>query len=168
MLRFFLSPGAIPMATFSPALRLVCQAAKPCFGEIGKQQVLIICPFTSQFHSCLLIRKIETQALTTRWPSTQVAANWSGGRWRAGSFPHQGADFELPWSARSSSSPVVTMTMEPPSPRSCPGTQSPSLGNKRENLLWREEPMQLSPFQNQLWAHANSKWSQYTAHQWQF
>merc|ERR1712037_860782 len=77
-----------------------------------------------------------------RWPSTQVAANWSGGRWRADSFLSQGSDYKLPWSAMSSSSPVVTMITT-----SSPGTQSQSPGSKLETLLWREPAMQLSPFQ---------------------
>ena len=103
LVRCFLSPGGGLSRAISPALRSVCQAAKPCFDEIGKQYVLIVYPFKSEFHICLLIRQFKSKAVTTRWPSTQVAANWSGGRWRADSFLSQGADYELPWSERSSS-----------------------------------------------------------------
>ena len=157
MLRCFLSPGgwqvwqvavAGSLVTGSPALRLVCPAAKPCVGEIGKQiSFHYLHIFKFQFHTrCLLIRKIGSEAVTTRWPSTQVAASWSGGRWRADSFLHQGTDYELPRSTVSSTSPVVLM-MTTSSPRSSPGTQSPSRGNKLETSLWRETTMQPSPFQ---------------------
>ena len=135
MLRCFLSPEDIPLAG-SPALRLVCQAEKTCIG--------IICEFRSLFHYMLVIRKIKSKAVTTRWPSTPVAANWSGGRWRAESFLHQGATFELPWSAISSSSPVVMMVTS--SPRSCPGTQLPKPGRRLATSLWGETAMQLSLF----------------------
>ena len=98
----------------------------------------------------LVIRNIESTALTTRWPPTPVAANWrSGGRWREESFLHQGLDYEPPWSVISSSSPVVGMvTMS--SPQSCPGTQWLSLGNRPETLLRRENTMPPLLFRNGL------------------
>ena len=148
MLRCFLSPGGGVAATGSPALRLVCPAAKPCVGEIGKQiSFHYLHIFKFQFHTrCLLIRKIESEAVTTRWPSTQVAASWSGGRWRADSFLHLGLDYEPPWSTMSSSSPVVLMRMKMPIPRSSPGTQWPSLGKRLAASLWGETTMQLLLF----------------------
>ena len=109
-----------------------------------------------------------SKALPTRWPSIQVAANWSGGRWRADSFLHQDGDRELPWSAGSSSSSVALTETTSTSPRSCPGTLWPSLGNLLATLLCPETSPQQSPFQNQLLAHANSKWIQYIKHHWQY
>ena len=118
-------------------------------------------PFSSQFHICLLIRNYKSKALTTRWPSIPVRANWSGGRWRADSFLSQGSTYELPWSAISSSFPVALMKISTTSPRSSPGTRLPSPGNLLENSLWRETTMLPSLFQNQLLANASSKWIQY-------
>ena len=115
---------------FSPALRSVCQVEKK---------------FTSKSNQSDKLSK----DVTTRWPSTPVAANWSGGRWRADSFLHQGADFEPPSSERSFTSPVVTM-LSLTSPPSCPGIQWLSLGNQLENLLWPDTSMQLLLFQSQL------------------
>ena len=53
-------------------------------------------------------------------------------------------DFELPWSAGPSSSPVVLMTAT--SPQSCPGTQWQSLGNKLTILQRQDNTMQPLPF----------------------
>ena len=82
-----------------------------------------------------------------------MAANWSGGRWRADSFLHQGMDHRLHWSERSSSSPVVLnlLMMKTPAPRSSPGTLWPSPGNLLETLLWRDTPLQSLPFQLHLY-----------------
>ena len=158
------------LVTGSPALRLVCPAAKPCVGEIGKQiSFYYLHIFKFQFHTrCLLIGKIESEAVTTRWPSTQAAASWSGGRWRADSFLHQGGAYELPRSTVSSTSPVVLTMVATTSPRSYPGTGSPSLGNQLENLLWREATMQLSPFQLHLLNVNFKKSIQNIKHHWQF
>ena len=78
-----------------------------------------------------------------------MAANWSGGRWRADSFPSQVPDFEPPWSGISSLSPVVS-TMARSSPPSWPGTQWLSVGNQQETLLLQETSMLLLPFQLQI------------------
>ena len=111
------------------------------------RKTISFCTFKSQFHICLLIRKIKRKAVTTRWPSTQVAANWNGGRWRADSFLHQGLDHKFLWSTISSLSPAAGKDqVTTSSPRSSPGTQWPSLGNLLETLLWGEPTMQPSPF----------------------
>ena len=151
ILRWFLSPGGVLvtdprfLTPISPALRLGCQAAKAFFlWNWQTKWFFIVCQY------CLLLREIEIKSVTTRWPSTQVAANWSGGRWREDSFLHQGLDWEPPWSAMSSSPWLVAMTMTTTSPRSSPGTQSPSPGNQVETLLWRGSPMQPSQFQLRL------------------
>ena len=95
------------------------------------------------------IRNIESKAVTTRWPSTPAEANLSGGRWRVDSSLHQGAGFELPSSKMFSTSPVA-MTLSPTSPRSWPGIQWLSLGNRLATLLWGDTSTQLLSFQIQL------------------
>ena len=57
------------------------------FGEIDKQN-----DFPLSVQMLLVDNQIESKDVTTRWPSTQVAANWSGGRWREDSFLRQGTD----------------------------------------------------------------------------
>ena len=95
------------------------------------------------------IRNIVSKAVTTRWPSTPAEANLSGGRWRVDSSLHQGAGFELPSSEMFSTSPVV-MTLSATSPRSCPGIQWLSPGNRLGTSLWGDTSMQLLSFQIQL------------------
>ena len=167
MPRCFLSPGErTTLSTISPALRF----GKALFWWNWQTNKLPLSAHIQKTisHTLLFIRTIKSKAVTTRWPSTQVAANWSGGRWRADSFLHQGLDWELLWSAMSSSSPVVMMMVPTSSPRSSPGTQWPIPGNLLATLLWRESATQPLPFQLQLLARANSKWIKNITHHWQF
>ena len=146
MLRCFLSPGGLTIAG-SPALRLVCQAAKTFVSVklANNRFPLSVDSNPSFIYACSHKKDYKSNDLTTRWPSIPVAANWSGGRWRAESFLHQEEGFEPPWSPISSLSPVVSMVITL-SPRSSPGTQWPSLGSRLATLLWAETTMRLLPF----------------------
>ena len=138
-----LGVGMAALRQHSPSLRFVCQSAKD-FDEIDKQNYF---PLSVQMPLLLLIRKIESKSVTNRWPSTQLAANWSGGRWRADS--QKGTDWEPPSLERSCSSTVVTITTTT-SPRSSPGTQSPNPGYQLETSTRRDPPMQPLPSQRRL------------------
>ena len=79
---------------------------------------------------------------------------------------NQGMDFELPWSARPSSSPVVLMTAT--SPQSCPGIQWQSLGNKLTTFLRQDNTMQPLPFRLHLLNVDLKKSIQNNKYYWQF
>ena len=67
----------------------------------------------------------------------------TGEKSRAESFPQQGMTFELQWSVMSFTSPVVLIPTS--SPRSSPGTRTPSRGKIQENSMWRECTTRLWP-----------------------
>ena len=68
----------------------------------------------------------------------------TGEKSRAESFPHQGVGYELQWSVMSFTSPVVLMATTT-SPRSSPGTRTPSRGKMQENSMWGECTTRLLP-----------------------
>ena len=70
------------------------QFAKSCDNHISIITILESTTFC-KYKSLECSRLILPTLYATRWRHTLVAANWSGGRWRADSFLHQDGGCEL-------------------------------------------------------------------------